>query len=96
MGKYIDADLLAKAMKPEEWNTPDEKWWPEREIGALIDALPAADVAEVRHGRWEYNDEAYVGSNPYGSYNCSVCGENVPHKTDYCLNCGARMDEVTE
>ena len=24
---------------------------------ALIDALPAADVAEVRHGRWEWKEE---------------------------------------
>ena len=25
-------------MKPEDWGTPDEKWWPEGEIAALIDS----------------------------------------------------------
>lgn len=61
-----------------------------------IMALPAADVAHVRHGRWKYNTDFQV-------WNCSECGEN-PHKGTgvvvveenlpaYCPHCGARMDE---
>lgn len=60
-------------------------------------SIPAADVAEVRHGRWEdYSDDGY--------YECSVCGEawtfidGTPkdNNANYCPRCGAKMDEVTE
>ena len=47
---------------------------------------------EVRYGRWIYDDEAYPCGNPYGHYDCDQCGESVPHKTNYCPNCGAKMD----
>ena len=67
----------------------------------LLESLPAADVEPVRHGRWIYNAES-------GECVCSACGENALSfrkdtlygvdlyetcLTDYCPNCGARMDE---
>ena len=56
-----------------------------------IDNVPAADVAEVRHGRLEYA--------PYnGVYDakCSNCGYSPGIKfwdSPYCPNCGALMLE---
>ena len=44
MGRCIDVDHFEKYINREEWNTPDEKWWPEREIGAIIDSMPTAEV----------------------------------------------------
>ena len=62
---------------------------------ALIDTIPAADVAPVRHGRWE-------PGNPI----CPVCGENKFKDLDadvwadwqpkFCPNCGALMDKEDE
>ena len=55
-----------------------------------IDAIPAADVAPVRHGQWIYDKKA---QRPY----CSVCkgyfygATNSP--MSYCPNCGTKMDE---
>lgn len=60
-----------------------------------LEDFPAADVAPVQHGRWQYNTDFYV-------WRCSECGEN-PHKGTgvvvveenlpaYCPHCGARMD----
>lgn len=49
-----------------------------------------------RTGRWIYNDEAYPGGNPYGHYECDQCGEYVPHKTNYCPNCGCAMEGEEE
>ena len=56
-----------------------------------ISKLPAADVAPVRHGRWE-------PGNPI----CPVCGGNkfrdldadiwCDWQPDFCPNCGAKMD----
>lgn len=51
--------------------------------------IPAADVVEVRHGRWEK-----VRVNPAAiEFCCSECGhQSVLGWDNYCSNCGARMD----
>ena len=57
----------------------------------IID-IPAADVAQVRHGRWGTH------SDRPDSLICSVCNcgfdmwKHDPHT--YCPNCGAKMDGV--
>lgn len=58
---------------------------------AEINAIPAADVAPVVHGRWEPLEEDW--RNQIVGNKCSVCGfgyfgNNLP----YCPKCGARMD----
>ena len=47
MSRYIDADAFEKYFDREEWRTPDEKWWPEREIGMVLDLVSKSDVVEV-------------------------------------------------
>ena len=49
-----------------------------------ISDMPAADVAPVCHGRWKR-----YGKN-LGE--CSECGEIVSVRSNYCPNCGAKMD----
>ena len=53
----------------------------------VITRIPAADVAEVRHGRW-----IEKAPHPY----CSECFVECRDKTPYCPNCGARMDKEDE
>ena len=97
MSKYIDAELLKKILKPIEWGTPDERWIPEHEIGAMLDYFPAADVVEVRHGKWEWN-ESIKTEDMDGwfideqGYVCSECGFIGVDNFNYCPNCGSRMD----
>lgn len=61
-----------------------------------ISNLPAADVAPVRHGKWESEENIFDDN----TWICSVCHEpwvlidgtpkdNYMH---YCPNCGAKMD----
>lgn len=48
MSRYINVDEFEKYFDREEWRTPDEKWWPEREIGMVLDdLLSTSDVVEV-------------------------------------------------
>ena len=66
---------------------------PNQDVSFLdeLENIPAADVAEVRHGRWIDGV-------------CSECGfdamyyKGVPAQvyTDYRPNCGARMDKEDE
>ena len=66
---------------------------------AASDQCPA-DVAPVRHGRWDNIPNTYMCvAGKDGSYHgcatsCSVCHEINPnaYKTNYCPNCGAKMD----
>ena len=51
--------------------------------------IPVADVAPVKHSKWEICCDGYY---PY----CKNCGKEPQGRTmtDYCPNCGARMDGV--
>ena len=61
-----------------------------------IKNLPSADVAPVRHGKWE---EVRFHTIPYNriakAKKCSSCGKRKDKYVvwNYCPNCGARMDE---
>lgn len=69
-----------------------------------IDNMPAADVVEVRHGRWIEDERTYPGPGLANNL-CSVCGEIAgawkeglapERKWAYCPNCGARMEKEDE
>lgn len=74
-------------------------------IGGQIKKLPAADVAEVNHGKWEWFEEKH--GTPIDGYDydwgwhCSNCkaelsddydDPDTPPKMRYCPHCGAKMD----
>ena len=61
--------------------------------------MKAADVAPVRHGAWISWDEADNFIPSPHRHECSVCHDaaqvlvnGVELLSDYCPNCGARMD----
>ena len=69
-----------------------------------LDAIPAADVVKVRHGRWMSmdGDTTTVSLDEFGcptdSCRCSECGDWLTASDEYsirgryCPNCGAKMD----
>lgn len=62
-----------------------------------LSAVPAADVAEVRHGRWEFlGPNRLIKSCMCGT--CSVCHVRSVYivNTAICPNCGARMESGTK
>lgn len=95
MAKYIDRELIIKAIRNEdkdvmadygeeygtEWRFSEEK------IIEIIMKVPAADVTPVVHGEWlcvETDDEQF--------FLCSVCNNKEYWESNYCPNCGAKMD----
>ena len=57
----------------------------------FIDAIPAADVVEVRHGHWiEQPLDFDLCGVAY--YQCSKCGKEQQTPSNYCQFCGAKMD----
>ena len=103
MAEYIEREALIDAVESIDWysvykgkltagapNT-ENALYKASNIYAAIDNVPAADVVEVRHGRWEWDTEDI--------YRCSNCAEKSHVKEvmghpewDYCPNCDAKMD----
>ena len=55
--------------------------------------FPAADVATVRHGRWNDKGEYAVCTECGGRSGTQYDGvEPIPLMTQFCPNCGAKMD----
>lgn len=53
-----------------------------------VENFPAADVAPVRYGRWIASHDEFCA--------CSICKYPVYvgwNQTNYCPNCGAKMDK---
>lgn len=74
-------------------------------VRRIIAGIPAADVAPVVHGRWEWFDEEtgtpLTGHEREWGWRCSHCKHELPDDyddpdyrpmLDYCFNCGAKMD----
>ena len=82
--EYIEREALVKQLKEEEC---DCEW--------LWDILniPTADVAPVRHGRWVIIEILCGGGKERKYYRCSECNKANVIRSNYCPNCGAKMDE---
>lgn len=89
MGDYIDREELLTY----QYNASHSNWPQLAEMVVSvkdIEDAPAADVAQVVHGRWRE-------SGPL--LECQSCGEiysrlggNAGKLWNYCPNCGAKMD----
>ena len=63
------------------------------EVLGMIYVMPAADVAPVRHGRWIDKGEYAVCMECSGRSGTQYDGvEPRPLMTQFCPNCGAKMD----
>ena len=84
MDEYIKKSYAVDAVLDVYYDTPDIDLSGEK-FEAAIRKIQAADVATVRHGKWLHrkNGVAY----------CSECEiDAVEDGTEYCPNCGAKMD----
>ena len=93
MTEYIERDALMVALCKEitgegdYYNGKDDM---QDQIRDMVSQFPAADVAPVRHGRWEI----VVGSDGKEHMVCTGCRkqQDLTGVFSYCPNCGAIMD----
>ena len=100
MPEYIEREVLIRRIKEIHCAECDSyhgircrACWVDDTLD-YIDSEPAADVAPVRHGRWEHTDLAVHWT---AKDKCSECGYHSIYRCDlsnfiYCPNCGAKMD----
>lgn len=60
---------------------------------SIIESAPSADVAPTIHAHWKREDRKYV-LNKFRCSNCRCASpiDTQQFLTDYCGNCGAKMD----
>ena len=85
MADYIEREALKNQIAKNKLMAREPA---AKRILAMIDDMPAADVAPVVHGHWIICSDGYY---PY----CSVCKCEPQGRemTKFCPNCGAKMDE---
>lgn len=63
-------------------------------INRAIEEMPTVDAEPVRHGHWiDHYDNIWPEES---TWECSLCHEEQGRgmlDTNYCPNCGAKMDE---
>ena len=86
MNEYIDREAAVDAVTGIYYDTPEINLTAEK-FEAEINGIPAADVAPVRHGRWERTAD--------GAVLCTACKRKMnPSQYGYafCSLCGAKME----
>ena len=98
MAEYIEREAAVEtlnALKPFLQSAAQERLM--RRIIRQIGTIPAADVAPVRHGRWD-DSGRYQFPSGAKAVRCSICGcalnesEYRLFNWNYCPVCGAKMD----
>lgn len=100
MAKYIEREAILDLLKNkyQDMSAMPASYYKgfQYALKTIERIKPAADVAPLRHGRWVYNEDYEEWAEKYV---CSVCNRNAltdgdyRHElTDYCPNCGAKMD----
>ena len=94
MDEYIKREAAIRVLLND---SPEQVGYSREDAADCIRYMDAADVAQVRHGRWvtpHWHNSDYC-------YNCSECGGEAMHREyqwarngiyPICPNCGARMN----
>lgn len=96
--EYIEREATIEVLKDNVTEMESDIYYgsnmgvPKDEIEDIVNEIPAADVVEVKHGEWIFNNHQSYGEP---SYFCSLCvGDRGSEtgKDNYCPDCGAKMD----
>ena len=88
MARYIDATKLMDELNDAQIEF-DENYKGLGKAKVMLSLHPTADVVEVKHGEWSLK---YIGAGH--CWECSECAFQLctMPRTNYCPNCGAKMD----
>lgn len=103
MAEYIDREFVISIINTAGfWEEED------REVAiTCVEQAKDADVVPVKHGKWRWKPTIESGEDYYICF-CSCCGKECGSyydeeddmayyiRSNYCPNCGAKMDEEAE
>ena len=90
MAEYIEREAATNVACNILWKMNDLST---SVMAKALNSIPAADVAPVVHGRWIDKGEYAVCTECGGRSGTQYDGvEPIPLMTQFCPNCGAKMD----
>ena len=97
MTEYIKREAAIKAIEKADYTliANDADSCKADYLREIIESVPSSDVAPVVHGRWDESKEHFYlmnGCKEWINFYCSECDAPNNSPTDYCPNCGAKMD----
>ena len=98
MTRLIDADKIKYTSIAHLASYPVAPSPCDTVMRAEINAMPTVDAVPVRHGKWVQRFIKIGGQVFKHGMQCSVCAEPAldnegdDYLTNYCPNCGAKMD----
>ena len=99
--EYVEREVLIDRVEEIDWyhigsqgdlargacSDGDTPLYKADDIYEALESVPAADVVEVRHGKWKKVSEKYP------RYVCTACDHLYNNKEyKHCPFCGAKMD----
>ena len=88
MAEYINREAAIRALLND---APEQVSYSREDAADCIRYMDAADVAPVVHGRWLYH--TLIDGHIHAE--CSEC-HKIRIIDNFCPNCGAKMDEVSD
>lgn len=85
--KYVHTATLRRRVYNCLKDFPCE--YTKEDVLSCIDRVPAADVEPVQYGKWEYDATHDV-------FSCTVCKTETYSASNFCPNCGTKMDLESE
>lgn len=92
MAEYIDRDVAKDELLSWAVCIKHPEHLMKEDAMHILDSIPAADVVEVVHARWETIPGTKSRKH---CTNCDFSGPEYIKFYDYCPTCGARMDGAT-
>ena len=97
MDEYIEREAAIRALLND---SPEQVNYSREDAADCVRYMDAADVAPVRHGRWEVVKGVFTpGGDPLlrcpfcmAKESEHLCGVESRVDWNYCPNCGAKMD----
>lgn len=93
MNEYIERERLLRRFNIDDMMNVNGTLISLEDARNTISNFTAADVAPVMHGKWIIPTK--IGHRSFNIPHCSVCNGipcGVDKNTNYCPNCGAKMD----
>ena len=84
MDEYIKKEEAIRALLND---APEQVGYSREDAADCIRYMDASDVSPVRHGRW-----LCVDTDTEQFFLCNRCKKKEYWESNYCPNCGCRMD----
>lgn len=88
MSEYIEREAAIKSLLND---STEQVGYSREDAADCIRYMDASDVARARHGWW-----LYVDTDTEQFFLCNRCKKKEYWESNYCPNCGAKMDGGTD